>query len=400
MISHRSLSKSFTKNFTPDHNSNLFPLLTILSTLFFKAVQFAGSPSQLSETLKSIWHSLRCCRKRGAICQQNSHASKNLASLLITSQIFCLFSLCWLSPNIFQDCPICGESFSTVWNSEKCTKTLEGTRQYFLFCPDLSKYWKDLSMDWKDLSEYWEKRNGNVSRLKMCVRKLKRLVKRLKIFVKSLKRFVKRFVKISSLTSTLMLKKCWPWCWCFQGGADVSTGTTSWHRKPPPLLNLPTLTLPYSDQPTTRKIPTCVQIGTMQIQIQIQIQITKQNQKIEAFTASPHSLHYKLPTSCKNKNSVQAKYKYKYKLNTTESNKNKNICNLGVARGQHQIWPPVLSTCREFIISSSKLYTKMIPSLSIFSQWQESFWFLVFYESYDVDQELSRQAAANLRFLP
>ena len=71
MISHRSLSKSFTKDFTPDQNSHIlpvFPLLIVLSTLFFKTVQFAGSLSQLSETLKSIWHSLRCCRKGGAIC--------------------------------------------------------------------------------------------------------------------------------------------------------------------------------------------------------------------------------------------------------------------------------------------------------------------------------------------
>ena len=343
MISHRNLLKSFTKNFTSDHNSHLlpvFPLLTILSTLFFKAVQFAGSLSQLSETLKSIWHSLRCCRKRGAICQQNSHASKNLASLLITTHLFCLFSLCWFSPNIFQDCPICGESFSTVWNSEKCTKTLEGARQYFLFCPDLSKYWKDLSMDWKNLSEYWGKKmvkrlNIFVSRLKLFVRKLKRFVKRLKIFVKSLKIFakrLKRFFKRLSLTSTLMLTKCWPWCWCFQGGADVSTGTTSWHRKPPPpLLNLPTPTLLYSDQPTTRKIPTCVQIET----IQIQIQITKQNQKIKAFTASPHSLHSKLSNSCKNKFSLQEKYKYKYELKTTESNKKTTFA--------ISVWPEVSS---------------------------------------------------------
>ena len=50
-----------------------------------------------------------------------------------------------------------------------------------------------------------------------------------------------------------------------------------------------------------------------------------------------------------------------------------------MARGQHQIWPPVLSTCREFIISSSKLYTKMIPSFSIFFHNDENhFYFLCF----------------------
>ena len=145
-----------------------------------------------------------------------------------------------------------------------------------------------------------------VARSNRFVKKLKRFIKRLKIFVKSSKRIVKRldrFVKRLSLTSTLMSTKCWPWCWCFQGGADVSTGTTSWHRKPPPPLhNLPTLTLLYSDQPTTRKIPTCEQIGTIQIQIQ------SKTKKTKALTASPHSLHSKVPTSCKNKTSV-VKYK-------------------------------------------------------------------------------------------
>ena len=112
----------------------------------------------------------------------------------------------------------------------------------------------------------------------------------------------------------------------------MSTGTTSWHRKPPPpLLNLPTPTLLYSDQPTTRKIPTCVQIET----IQIQIQITKQNQKIKAFTASPHSLHSKLSNSCKNKFSLQEKYKYKYELKTTESNKKTTFA--------ISVWPEVSS---------------------------------------------------------
>ena len=155
MISHRNLLKSFTKNFTSDHNSHLlpvFPLLTVLSTLFFKAVQFAGSPSQLSETLKSIWHSLRCCRKRGAICQQNSHASKNLDSLLITSQIFCLFSL-WIVPQHFT--------------------RLSNLRGVFLNC---LKLWKVYQNSW-----------GHSAILLI----LSRFVKILKRFVNGLKKFVR-----------------------------------------------------------------------------------------------------------------------------------------------------------------------------------------------------------------
>ena len=38
-------------------------------------------------------------------------------SLLITTHIFCLLIV--LSTLFFRHCPICGESFSTVWNSEK-----------------------------------------------------------------------------------------------------------------------------------------------------------------------------------------------------------------------------------------------------------------------------------------